>query len=295
MNFDTSTFLPLNIFIINYLNELWVKFHFDISIFLPLFIFTLGYLKDLWTKRREVKRTRKALVKFLLELFIELEKNMNAYPQHLQNVSEVIELNYSKSTLITIESHSLGLINRLSKIDSKELHIAIMQEFKNNSDLYNQIYFEIDFYDDFYKRLLETIKSYQKSSNELKHEFRNGLYDFYSYNGNLISILNSKSINQEYVKFSIDITSKSLSAQTDELIYYYKEFLKPIAEYVKENIRTESFASELIQRVNRLKVILEDLNGNSEMYGQAFKRNSIELETSLKQINKIIMVLKEKK
>ena len=266
----------------------------SISIFIPLLIFSLVYLKERSVKRSEKKKERKYLIKFLFNLLIELEKNLKEYPSHLKEISEIILTNYSKLISVVFESHTGGIINRLSKIDSKELHIAIIVEIKKTNPiiLYQKIYREIDFFDDFYKRLLETIKNYHKSSADIKIEFRKGLYDFMNFHANLLTSLKSNDSYNEYVEYTVNLTENYLSKQSDDLDYHL-EYLNLISIYVKKNHRTEFFANEIIERIKKQKIILDDLKGNAMMYSHYYISNSKELIESLDEIRLIITELKE--
>lgn len=262
----------------------------SLSIFVPLLLFALGYLKEKWSKRREIKKERKALLKFLYNLFIELERNIKEYPLHLEEISNVITKNYSKTIFIAFDSHTGGVINRLAKIEAKELHhsITTLIHKKEQDPFFNKVYYEIDYFEDFYKRLLVTIKGYQKTSEELRKEFRSGLLDFMNFHADLLTKLSAKQSHEDYVSFVNELMSIYLTKQTDDLKYHYEEFLRPISLFVRENYRDDYFANEVIERIKRQKIILDDIFGNSMMYSKYFSTNSIELKQSLKKVNNII-------
>ena len=264
----------------------------SISILIPLLLFALGYWKEIKRKKAEEKQGQQDLINFTYNLLDELLSNLELLSRHIEEIIFGMFENYSKGVFITIDSHTGGIIKRLTKIDSKEYHEAL-NGFKISSDHFRRMFREIDFFEDFYDRLLHTITQYQSRKTELKKEFRANLNEFMNFHSQLLTKFRFESKNLEYFNFCEDLTEKYLSIQNDDLSYHYEEYLVVISNYVRSHHRSEYFANEVITKVKRQKIILDDLREESMTYGGYLKQMSNELELSLTEVKQLTSELEK--
>jgi hypothetical protein len=267
----------------------------SIGIFIPLLIFVLGYFREQWLKKREEKRILKEKIFYIRFLLTDIRNYFAEYPEYLSVVSNTIAQNASRDVLIQFDSHAKGLVNRVLKLEPQEIHKGLRLHYDKSSysEIYRQIYKEIDFLDDFTSSVILTVNNYQKSIKENKTEFRDKLYKLMSFNANIIVKLKSDTFDwdkEKFIDFMLETTENYLANQTNDndFNYHFPNYLDPIFSEVRSKYRDKYFASDLIEKIKEMRVLNNDLKGIAELFSIQFYSFGMQLKDSITEIDKCI-------